>query len=134
MSTLDLKSVISIVNKCIPWPCNLHLLFFFFRAEVSTSGSCLLSRCFTTGTTPPPFFAVVILEIGSHFLPGLAWTECFYFILPTITGVIGTYQHMQIFSIEMGSCKLFLLKLVWSSNLSLPSTYNYRCEPLVHSL
>jgi hypothetical protein len=31
MSTLDLKSVISIVNKCIPWPCNLHLLFFFFQ-------------------------------------------------------------------------------------------------------
>jgi hypothetical protein len=34
----------------------------------------LQGRCFTTSAMPLAIFARVILEIGSHFLPKLAWT------------------------------------------------------------
>jgi hypothetical protein len=49
-------------------------------------------------------FALVILEIGSLFLPRTAIP---YFKLPTITRMTGTCHQDQAFSTEMGSLELF---------------------------
>jgi hypothetical protein len=50
----------------------------------------------------PALFALVILEIRSHFLP-----RSFYFILCAVTEMTGAYHHTQLFAIEMESHKLF---------------------------
>jgi hypothetical protein len=47
----------------------------------------------------------------SLFLPRPAWsvTPPPHFSLPSVAGMTGTYYHTQLFSIEMGSYKLFCL-------------------------
>jgi hypothetical protein len=42
----------------------------------------LLGKCSTTQITLPALFALVTLEIGSCFKPGLAWTTVLLFVLP----------------------------------------------------
>jgi hypothetical protein len=67
-------------------------------------------------------------------VPELPWTMIFLFAFSCIVGITGTYHHAQLFSIEMGSCKLTLPWLVLnhdSPDLSLSSGQGYRCEPLV---
>jgi hypothetical protein len=50
------------------------------------------------------------LEMGSHFfLPPQLGVRAFCFVLPTITGIIDTHRHTQLFSVEMGSCEIFCL-------------------------
>jgi hypothetical protein len=46
-----------------------------------------LSRYSITWTTPPALFALVVLNIGSHFFPRLAWPESLCFRVPTIAGM-----------------------------------------------
>jgi hypothetical protein len=65
----------------------------------------LLDRCSTTSGMPPALFALVILETGFHFLPRLTWTSDFMF--PAFTGMTDLGHHVQIFPIQMESCKLF---------------------------
>jgi hypothetical protein len=40
---------------------------------------CLLGRCFTTWVILPVLFVLIIFEIGSHFMPVLAWTSYLHF-------------------------------------------------------
>jgi hypothetical protein len=47
------------------------------------------------------FFALVILEIGSCFMPRLAWTVILIFMLPHVAGMTGMQNHTQPL-IEMG--------------------------------
>jgi hypothetical protein len=52
-------------------------LFVWYR--VWTQGSHLLDRNSTTWATPPALSALVILEIGSHFLTRTSWTSILLF-------------------------------------------------------
>jgi hypothetical protein len=46
----------------------------------------------------PAHFTLVLLETGSCFLPRMAWiTILFFFKLPTVAGMTGTYHHAQPF-------------------------------------
>jgi hypothetical protein len=58
---------------------------------------------------PHPLFALVIFEIGSLFMSGLAWTPVFLFVLFCVTGMTGAYHHAQLFPLRWGSQKLFCL-------------------------
>jgi hypothetical protein len=52
--------------------------------------------------------ALVILYIGSCFLPSLAWTEILlYSMLPIVAEMTGMHHHAQLFSIEMRSHEIF---------------------------
>jgi hypothetical protein len=51
---------------------------------------------------PVALFALVILEIGSHFMPGLAWTSVLLVVLLYIAGMTGLYQSAQLLLVEMG--------------------------------
>jgi hypothetical protein len=57
----------------------------------------------------PAHFALANLEIGSCFLPRLAWTTILLFYSYAITGMTGMRQHTWLFSIEIGSHELFCL-------------------------
>jgi hypothetical protein len=46
---------------------------------------------------PPAFFAVVIFEKGFHFLPALARTVIFLFMLVMVFGMTGRHHHTQLF-------------------------------------
>lgn len=57
-----------------------------------------------------PFFALIILEIGSHlFCPGWPGLQSCYFIRSTIAVMTGTYHHHHFFSIDISSHELFCL-------------------------
>jgi hypothetical protein len=49
--------------------------------------------------------ALVIFEIGSHFIRGTTWTTIFLLLLPCVAGMIGICHH-TLPLIEMGSCEL----------------------------
>jgi hypothetical protein len=55
---------------------------------------------------PPGLFAPVILEIGSRFLPGPAWTMDLLFYTSHCTGITGVQHHTRLL-VEVGSCELF---------------------------
>jgi hypothetical protein len=53
---------------------------------------CLLGRFNSNWTMPSTLFVLVILELGSHFMPGpLSSYLCF----PMQLGMIGAYHHTQ---------------------------------------
>jgi hypothetical protein len=64
----------------------------------------LARRHSAAGATPPVLFALDILEMGS--LPGLQFSN---FTLSAVAGMIGRCHYAQLFSVELGSCKLFCL-------------------------
>jgi hypothetical protein len=52
------------------------------------------------------FFCSGYYEIGSQFLPRLAWTEVLLFVLPAVPGVaVELHSAQQL--VEMGSSELF---------------------------
>jgi hypothetical protein len=57
----------------------------------------LARRCSTVSAIPPAIFALVILEIGSHFLLRPAWTSILFYS-PTTVRLTGTCHHTQLFS------------------------------------
>jgi hypothetical protein len=70
-------------------PVFLTWLFFFFFLMVLGSelrDSFVQGRCSTTLAMPPVLFALVILEIGSHFLHKPTWTSIFPFDISHIAG------------------------------------------------
>jgi hypothetical protein len=56
---------------------------------------------------PPALLALVIFEIGSHFMPGLAWTVILPFMLPCRAKMTGGCHHIPLLLVEMGSQKFF---------------------------
>jgi hypothetical protein len=46
---------------------------------------------------PPALFAQVILDIGLHFVPGLAWTTISLFVLPITAWMADALHHTQLF-------------------------------------
>jgi hypothetical protein len=69
--------------------------FVFAVLEFELRASCLLGM-------PPFLFALVIFERVLLFRP-----QSSYFRLPIIAWMSGMCHHTQLFSVEMGSCKLF---------------------------
>jgi hypothetical protein len=64
------------------WRCNSFITSFFFFFVVlgfELGASHLLGRCSTAWASLPTLFAMVNLEMGSHFLPRLAWTVVLLF-------------------------------------------------------
>jgi hypothetical protein len=66
-------------SPCVPYLGCAHLCVLFFLFLFGSTGVCWLGRHSTTWATPPVLFALVILEIGSRFLPRLAWTTVLLF-------------------------------------------------------
>jgi hypothetical protein len=96
--------------------------------ELPFRTSLLLGRHFTAWATPPPLFALVIFETGSHFLPRLAWTTSLLFMLPAITGMKVRNSSLSFFPLKRGLTNFF----AWNHDppdLTLLSNYDYRHEP-----
>jgi hypothetical protein len=98
------------------------------------SASSLLNRHSTPWATPSTHFVPVILEIGSHTMPGLTWTAILLFVLPCTAWMTGMCHYAKPL-VEMWSHKLFLPKLVLNcnpTNLSSqpPSNSDFRLELL----
>jgi hypothetical protein len=68
----------------------------------------------TAWAIPPAHFALVILEIGSFFMPQQVWTIVFQFMHPA--KMIGMLNHTQLL-VEIGSCEV-LWKLAWNLPIS----------------
>lgn len=102
--------------------------------ELSTS--CLLGWCSKFESHLQPFFPLVILKIGYCFLPGwLGHDFPIYSMLPTTPRMTVQCHHTQISSVEMRFPD-FAVQSAWNKDPSycLPSSYDYRHEPSVHSL
>jgi hypothetical protein len=85
-----------------------HLLYLFFDGMGGVGfelrASWLLSTLSTTWITLSALFMLSIFEIGSHSMPGLAWTVILLFVLPGMTGAHRSTQPL----LGMGSCEFFL--------------------------
>jgi hypothetical protein len=57
-------------------------------------------------------FYLVILEIGSCFLPRSAWTIILLFMLSAIAGISGRNHHSQLFPLRWGLTNFFFF-LLW---------------------
>jgi hypothetical protein len=73
---------------------------------VELRDSSLQGRCFITPVMLPALFALVIFEIGSHFMPGPAWTVIFLFVLPCIARMMSKHHHAQLL-VQMASHNFF---------------------------
>jgi hypothetical protein len=80
----DLKSLAQYVLNM--WSKTLFVIYFFAVLEFELRAQHLLGRHSTTWSTPPALFAPFMSEIGSHFMPGLAWTTVLLFMLPGLLG------------------------------------------------
>jgi hypothetical protein len=58
--------------------------------------------------TPLALFALVILRWGFVLCPSQPGPQSCHFMLPTIAEMTGMHHHAQLFSIEMGSLKIFV--------------------------
>jgi hypothetical protein len=61
-------------------------VFYLAVLGFTLMASHLLGRCSTAWAMTPVLFSLIVFEIGSHFLPGLAWISIFLFRLPTVAG------------------------------------------------
>jgi hypothetical protein len=92
---------------------------------------CLLVRCFTPVPWPSVLFALVVLEIGSWFLP----RPSSYFKLPTIARMTGIYHHIQLFPLRW-CLKSVLSGLAWnlySLHFGLPHGLEWHAHATVPS-
>jgi hypothetical protein len=104
-------------------------LFFFFLVVLGVRRKALhlVGRYSITWATPSDLFTLVIFEIGSCFMPRLAWTVIL-FILPYASGMTTEPTHWLRWS-PANSLPGLTLNLD-PPNLCLPSSYYYRHEPL----
>jgi hypothetical protein len=130
MKKTRLTSVKNRTGCVVTHPINPSPPFFLRSCGVERKTS-LARRCSTTRITPPAFSTLAIFEIGSHFMPGWAWTLVLLFELPHIAGMTGAHQHTQPW-VEIGVLQTFGLD--WPSNfapsnLCLLRSEDYRFEP-----
>jgi hypothetical protein len=64
--------------------------------------------------TPPVPFALVFLEIASWFLPILSWTTIILFYTSHHCWDDRCLPPCPAFSVELGSCEIFLPRLAWN--------------------
>jgi hypothetical protein len=94
------------IYTCV-WSFPLKLyLFYFVVLGIEFRALHSQSRCSTTWATPTPLFVLVMLEIGSCFLPDHPGLRSFYFKLPAVAGLTGTHHCAQLL-VEIGSHKIF---------------------------
>jgi hypothetical protein len=74
---------------------NIFNIFWRVVLEVELRVSHLLGRCSTTSAMPPALFALVISEIGSHFVPRSDCTVILLFMIPGVAGMTGACHHIQ---------------------------------------
>jgi hypothetical protein len=67
---------------------------------------------------PPSPFALVIFEISSHFLSGLAWNMMLLYMLPEVAGITGVLHHANRIIDSDGISRTICLG--WSQTLILP--------------
>jgi hypothetical protein len=75
-----------------------------------------------------PFFALVILEMWSHFLSRLAGNKILLFIIPTVTGMTDVWYQAHLFSWG-GVSWPFFARLDWNCtppDLSLPCSLGWQ--------
>jgi hypothetical protein len=76
---------------------------------------------------PAFFFALIILQIGSHFLPNQLGLRSSYFTLLAAAGTRDVNHRAQTFFAEMGVSQTFYLRLAWNcsrSDFSLPIAWD----------
>jgi hypothetical protein len=104
---------------------NFSVLFFFLGGTgVWTQDSALEKRALT----PPAHFALVILEMWSHFLSRLAGNKILLFIVPTVTGMTDVWYQAHLFSWG-GVSWPFFARLDWNCtppDLSLPCSLGWQ--------
>jgi hypothetical protein len=84
---------------------------------------------------PLAIFALVVLEIESHFFPSLAWTVILLFYTSNIAGMTSMCHHAQVWSVEMGVNKLFFAPAGQEPWFSVSHiTWNNRWMPLYPSV
>jgi cation transport ATPase len=91
----------------------LLVLFSLFLAVLGFELSVLHfpGRCTTVWVTPSVLFSVAVLVIGFPFLPRPAWTVILLFYASWCCWVGRQVSYTQLFSILIGSHKLFCLGL-----------------------
>jgi hypothetical protein len=128
-SSLELLILLPQTPKCWDYRYALPSHFccyclFVCSSGIWTQGFLLASRCSIAWAMPPALFALVILEIGSCFLPCHPRMWFFYFTMPSFFVVV----------VEMVSPKLFSPG-VWPRTVILQISnsciaWDDRCMPL----
>jgi hypothetical protein len=106
---------------------------FFEVPGFELRASYLLGRCSNAWVIPWDLFALIILEIWSHFLPRLCWIMIMLRFL-RFTRMPGAHHCAPPFSIVMGYHKPFLFCLVWpgTSVLLISAYYGARIIDVIH--
>jgi hypothetical protein len=89
-------------------------LFFLVVVGFEFRASHLLGRHSSAWVMLLSFFVLVIFEIGSHFLPGLAWTTILLFYTSCCTWDDRYVPPHPAFSVEMRVLLTFLPWLAWN--------------------
>jgi hypothetical protein len=104
--------------------------FFLSSFVLAVLGSWIQGLELNKQNTLPALF-VLIFEIQSCFMPGLAWKTILLFVLSHISGITGMCHHAQPFTRPGGVLWTFC-RASW--NLSIPyfwllNSWDYRLEP-----
>jgi hypothetical protein len=96
--------------------CFFQLLFVYFLLGCSWGVEFrvlhLLGRNSTTWTTLPAFFVFVIFDIGSCFMPKLAWTIIFLLVHSLVADMTGVAPHVAVAC--NGVLRTFCLGWLWT--------------------
>jgi hypothetical protein len=79
---------------------------------------------------PPALSTLVILEIGSCFLPGPAWMGILLFMLLTMAVMTVVHHYDQLFLIKWGLRNFSAHAGLDTPNLSLQCGWGERCAPV----
>jgi hypothetical protein len=100
-------------------------IFFWWYWSLNSGLTCLLDRNSTTWATPLDLFALVILEIGSWFLPRLAFTAILLFYASCCSLDDRHVSPCKVFSPWGDILQTFLPGLAWNCD---PPNLNLQCS------
>jgi hypothetical protein len=90
----------------------IYSIPFFGSIGVSTRGFTISRQAVYHSSHASSPLCSGYIWVRSLFCPGQPGPPSFYFMLPTVTEMIGAHHHAQLFSIELESHKDFYLRLV----------------------